>query len=70
MTEITIDSGLIIFCILLLLWAFSWGVYLQSQYNIGSIEIPDNVVYCVLGLIIGGISVHLYYLYKMYGDVE
>ena len=64
MTEITIDSRLIILCILLLLWAFRWGVSLQSQYNIGAIEIPDNVVYCVLGLIIGGISVHLYYLYK------
>lgn len=64
MTKITIDSRLIIFCIFLLLWAFTWGVYLQAQYNINSIEIPDNVVYCVLGLIIGGSTVRLYYLYK------
>ena len=59
MTEITVDSRLIIFCIILLLWAFGWGVYLQAQYNIAAIEIPDNAVYCVLGLIIGGITVHL-----------
>lgn len=64
MTEITIDWRLILCSMILLLWAFTWGVYLQAQYNINSIEIPDNVVYCVLGLIIGGISVHLYYLYK------
>ena len=49
---------------ILLLWAFTWGVYLQAQYNINSIEIPDNVVYCVLGLIMGGSTVRLYYLYK------
>lgn len=64
MTEITIDSRLILFCIFLLLWAFCWGVYLQSKYNIGSIEIPDNAVYCVFGLIIGVITAHLYYWYK------
>ena len=64
MTEITIDSRLILFCIILLLWAFSLGVYLQFRYNIGSIEIPDNALYCVLGLIMGGITVRLYYLYK------
>lgn len=64
MTEITIDSRLILFCIFLLLWAFGWGVYLQSKYNIGSIEIPDNVVYCVFWLIIGVITAHLYYWYK------
>ena len=64
MTEITVDSRLIIFCILLLLWVFGWGVYLQAQYNIAAIEIPDNAVCCVLGLIIGGITAHLYYLFK------
>ena len=64
MTKITIDSRLILFCIILLLWAFCWGVYLQAQYNISAIEIPDNAVYGVLGLIIGGSTVRLYYLYK------
>ena len=64
MTEITIDWRLILCSMILLLWAFTWGVYLQAQYNINSIEIPDNVVYCVLGLIMGGSTVRLYYLYK------
>lgn len=64
MTKITIDSRLILFCIILLLWAFCWGVYLQAQYNISAIEIPDNAVYGVLGLIIGVITAHLYYYYK------
>ena len=64
MTEITIDWRLILCSMILLLWAFTWGVYLQAHYNINSIEIPDNVVYCVLGLIMGGSTVRLYYLYK------
>ena len=64
MTEITIDSRLILFCILLLIWAFIWGVYLQSEYNISSIEIPTNSIYAVLGLIMGAITVHLYYWCK------
>ena len=64
MTEITIDLRLILFCVFLLLWAFGCGVCLQAYYNIGAIEIPDNVIYFVLGLVIGGIIIHLYYLYK------
>lgn len=62
--KITIDLRLIIFCIFLLLWAFGLGVYLQAHYNIGAIEIPDNVICFVLGLFIGGIITHLYYLNK------
>ena len=65
MTEINVDSKLIIFFIFLLLWVFSLGVILQATYNITSISIPipDNAIYCILGLIIGAIATSFYHNY-------
>ena len=57
------ETASILATILLMIWSFGLGVYIECTYHIGhrTVPVPDWLVYMVLGIAIGITGMRIYY---------